>query len=116
MNNEELLDEDGYPTEKSLDIIKNWEYTKGFGNLLDFIYTIWAYNDAGYWTVNRNLPHEYHKDKLMDVYNISTAGWSGNENIIRALQENRIFWMSCWYQSRRGGHHIFKITKESTSE
>lgn len=110
----EFLDEDGYPTEFALDKIRTWDYTEGFDKLLEFVGSLWAYRDAGYWSVEQNTPHSRPAHRVEDVYNASTAGWSGNEDIIRALQENRIFWMSCWYQSRRGGHHIFKVQKDNS--
>ena len=41
---------------------------------------------------------------------ISTAGWSGNESIIYAMQNNKsMLWNLTWVQSRRGGHHIFEL-------
>jgi len=41
---------------------------------------------------------------------LSTGGWSGNEDIIRALKKNFIFWSMYWQMNRRGGHYQFKIT------
>jgi hypothetical protein len=40
---------------------------------------------------------------------LATGGWSGNEELIRALQENRFFWMSAWESSERGGRHVFMV-------
>lgn len=111
----EFLDEDGYPTEFALDKIRTWDYTEGFDKLLEFVGSLWAYADAGYWTVERDVPDYYSSSKVWDIYTISTAGWSGNEDIIRALEGNRIFWMSCWYQSTRGGHYIFHVKNEELS-
>jgi hypothetical protein len=98
-----LVDDDGYPTEEMLDKIRNWYYN--FNELMQFIEPHWQYGDIGYWW-GEEL--ELFEGKVMQ-YKISTAGWSGNEDIIRALQENHIFWSLCWVQSKRGGHYIFEV-------
>jgi len=90
-------DEDGYPTEEFLDSIRNWSWKNSFVDLMAHIKPYWKYSDFGYWTQDG------------DTYSISTGGWSGNEDIIRALKENGIFWSICWYSSRRGGHYEFEI-------
>lgn len=39
-----------------------------------------------------------------------TGGWSGNEDIIRSMQNNQSgLWLICWYSSNRGGKHVFKV-------
>ena len=91
-----LLDEDGYPTDQALDKVTKWCYTDYIG-LMQFIKPMWHFADFGYW-------HE-----TVDEYHISTAGWSGNEDIIAAMKKNMVFWSTCWVQSRRGGHYIFKV-------
>jgi hypothetical protein len=90
------LDADGYPTDYALDKIANWCYTDVVG-LMDFIKPIWMFAEQGYWHQTGN------------EYSVSTGGWSGNEDIIRALQKNWLFWSTCWVQSRRGGHYIFEV-------
>lgn len=92
------MDEDGYPTEDELEYIAKYPYQSGFKPLMAEIRKMWNYAECGYWT-----------EKPDDIYEISTAGWSGNESIISALQENRMFWALCWVQSRRGGHYIFEV-------
>jgi hypothetical protein len=87
------MDEDGYPTEETLDRLKNWDY-KDIPGLFDFITSLWIYEN--YWN--------YENDEL----HISTGGWSGHEELIAALKENSMVWILSWVQSRRGGHYIFK--------
>jgi len=88
-----------YPTEQELEKIEKWPHND-FRGLMDFIYDIWEFADWG-WS----------EKKLKDAikYDISTVGWSGNEDIIRALEKNPLFWTMCWVQSRRGGHYIFHV-------
>jgi hypothetical protein len=101
----EWLDEDGYPTDEALDEIKNWHYDKGWISLMEFVKSIWWASDWG-WS-EENTKDFSNGDEI--TYNISTGGWSGNESLISALQENQMFWLAGWYQTRRGGHYIFKL-------
>lgn len=96
----EYLDEDGYPTKEALDKIENWSYNDPRG-WFKFIENIWHLRSWG-WAEDYNENGKYE-------YNISTAGWSGNEDIIRAMQENKNLWYFSWVQSRRGGHYIFEV-------
>jgi hypothetical protein len=91
-----MPDKDGYPTDEELEIIKTWSI-KGlddFHNLMKYIYELWNYSELA-WSQKGN------------VYQISTMGWSGNEDLIGAMRENMMFWIFYWAQSTRGGHYIF---------
>lgn len=106
-----FVDDDGYPTDDALEIVKLWHWDDARG-WFKFIESLWAYHDWG-WK-EKDEPHEweYHKqykDKIVHRYYISTAGWSGNESIIRAMQDNDFMWYLNWVQSRRGGHYIFEL-------
>lgn len=92
------MDADGYPTSAELKKIQKWPHTDLEG-LLKYVRERWAYADMGYW---RQTRHRYY---------VSTAGWSGNESIIGALEKNYVFWAICWVQSRRGGHYIFELKR-----
>ena len=92
-----FLDEDGYPYEKDLKRIETWKYK--FSILMDFVKERWKYVDIAW-------------DQDGKKFEISTMGWSGNEEIIDALMSNHIFWLFCWVQSTRGGHYIFEMPKE----
>jgi hypothetical protein len=103
----DLLDDDGYPTENALEIIRLWDWNDQKG-WFDFIKSIWWHPSWG-WSEGEE-PHEYQKDEIVYRYNISTGGWSGNESIIQAMEQNKnILWSLTWVQSRRGGHYIFEI-------
>lgn len=107
------LDTDGYPTVEILDIISRWHWCDA-KDYFAFIKELWAYSDSGYWeeeivTVDDFSGRKYNEQRIR--YNISTAGWSGNESIIRAMQNNEMMWHLNWVQSRRGGHYIFELTE-----
>ncbi len=101
---EELLDEDGYPTEIALKHISSWEYGRNYKELMDFVGSLWTY--PKFWDCFTDVE----EDRSTGVkYLVSTGGWGGNEDLICALQENTVFWTLCWYSSRRGGHYEFKV-------
>lgn len=106
-----LTDDDGYPTDLALEAIEKWHWDDPKG-WFEFIGSLWAYKSWG-WS-EEDVPHEWnkveqYKDKIVHRYDISTAGWSGNESIIRAMQANEMMWHLQWVQSRRGGHYIFEL-------
>lgn len=92
------MDKNYYPDDNELATIRNWDY-KAFDSLMSYVKECWKYADCGYWKKGRKY------------YRISTGGWSGNESIIAALIQNRMFWSMCWVSSKRGGHYVFEIRK-----
>lgn len=101
----DMLDEDGYPTDAALDVIKLWHLTDARG-WFKFIENLWMQRDWS-WK-EKDEPHDY-KDKIVHRYYVSTGGWSGNEDLIRAMQKNHMMWNFNWLESRRGGHYIFEL-------
>lgn len=95
--------EDNYPTEDELSRIRQWSLEDGWKGLLSFAKTCWWAPDWGWRQRGRR-------------YSISTGGWSGNEDIIAALQENKLFWIVCWISSRRGGHYVFEVPQTHGSD
>ena len=108
---EDMLDEDGYPSEAALEIVRIWHWTDAKG-WFEFIKSIWHLASWG-WHEGEAID-EISSEKVWQ-YNISTAGWSGNESIIREMQKNAFMWHLNWVQSRRGGHYIFEL-KEFTDD
>lgn len=113
----DMMDEDGYPTDAALDVIRLWHWTDAKG-WFKFINNLWMYREWG-WK-EKIEPHDLqghkgYEDRLAHRYYISTGGWSGNESIIYAMQRNEWMWHLNWVQSRRGGHYIFEL-KEFNDE
>ena len=66
--------------------------------LYNYIASLWKYADRGC----------KYSDTTIELH---TYGWSGNEAIADALQDNTYFWTMFWEKSERGGHYYFR-TKE----
>ena len=84
-----------YPSNETLDAVKAWNWNDCTG-LFEFVKQAWWMPDWGW----REVDGELH---------VSTGGWSGNEDLIEAMQANVMVWSLCWVQSRRGGHYVFEI-------
>lgn len=98
----EFFDADGYPSEETLELIRNWDCNNS-KDIFEFIHQIWMFD---MWTETKK--YNSLGEVTLHEYHISTGGWSGNESIIEALQKNFIFWMRYWYQTNKGGHYIFR--------
>ena len=106
INHDLLLDDDGYPTKYALDLIWFWHFSDPRG-WFDFIQSIWYMSDWG-WKEAEAIDEFFNDQKITAIY-VSTAGWSGNESIIKSMQKSDMLWHLTWAQSRRGGHYIFEI-------
>ena len=92
-----ILGEGGYPSEAELQRIREWSWEGGFRPLMDYVRKRWMYANHGYWSQEG------------DRFSISTAGWSGNEDIIAALEANQMFSMLCPVSWRTGGHYVYDV-------
>ena len=99
MNNIIEVDEDGYPTDETLEIIKHWNYKEHYFELMEFIA---EYFNSGYGRCELRT--------IDNTFEVVTGGWSGNESIISALKSNTLFWLTCWKSSKRGGYYEFDRT------
>jgi hypothetical protein len=106
INHDLLLDDDGYPTEYAIDIIQSWHWSDPRG-WFDLIQSIWYMRDWG-WKEAEAIDEIFKEKNITAIY-VSTAGWSGNESIIKSMQKSDMLWYLTWVQSRRGGHYIFEI-------
>lgn len=98
----DIADIADYPKETELETIRTW-YATDFTGLMDYICHIWWMATWGFKI-----------DRDTGIYHLSTGGWSGNEDIIRAMQDNFLWWSLHWVQSRRGGHYQFIDYKLAT--
>ena len=101
-----MLDENNYPDEASLKVIKEWDIlTQGVRDVLDLVRenTNWADRQIEI-RGKRVLYFEYH-----------TGGWSGNEDVIDALHHNflgnyplkarKLPYSYCWDNPKPVGKH-----------
>ena len=103
------FDSDGYPTNLTLEIIKDWPYGHGYIDLMSYVGHAWKWEDFVWCNAI--------KDQLgNDVweYTLITGGWSGNESIISALERNHLFYHLCWRESHRGGKHVYEVKSPTT--
>ena len=91
--NHPTMNADGYPTEETLQAIREWP-AKEMPALFAFIREAWTYPD--YWRTEGT------------THTVATGGWSGNEDLIDALGDNSIAWLLCWVSSARGGKFVFE--------
>jgi len=105
-----LLADDGYPSDAELDRIKNWpiresNFYEDLAAIMAYVHDRWKY-DA--WEEQDLIDVDY-KGQREHAYVFSMYGWSGNESLIGALEENEIFRIIAPYSWRRGGHYEYRI-------
>jgi hypothetical protein len=87
---------DRYPSEIELKAIRNWPFSDLRG-LVDFVKEIWS--DYGIVKVKGR------------TVTLVTGGWSGNEDIMWALDHN-VGFLTCWRASYAGGKHKYLLPKK----
>lgn len=95
-----------YPSDRELRRIARWPAIGeegGLKELFSYVEKRWSL-DYGKW---EHVTNEDSDPALRLV----TGGWSGNEELIGALQQNIVAWGMTWQSSTRGGLHIFEIPK-----
>jgi hypothetical protein len=74
--NEPVIDIDGYPTDETVEFLENWKNFKDAKEAMEF--ALKALKKLCYATVKQENNYIY----------IATGGWSGCEDIIRAMKKN----------------------------
>jgi hypothetical protein len=98
---------DGYPTEEELETIRTWDHKDGLG-LMAYVRERWALNRWREAEWSTEWPYG-DADRGKRLFVLATGGWSGNEDMIRAMQGNIMFWTLSWYSSHRGGRYEFRV-------
>lgn len=109
---EPTFDEDGYPTNETLERIRTWTENDDYLALMEFVKSALAYPYA--FVEERDCQPEYSGARPTREFSIATGGWSGNESVLEALENNQVFYMLSWYSSHRGGRVVYRVPKEST--
>lgn len=99
--------DDGYPTEEFLEWIRTYDVVNGSG--FEYLQTVlsewWPFDGSGV-----HIQRKYRGERKVMV---STWGWSGNESMIAAMQENEhFFWPLHYFAHQTGGHYTFRFTNE----
>ena len=102
---DEWIDDQGYPTDAALERIRKWPMPD-LKELMAFLKSIWWHADWG-WEEVDDIVNDL--GKQVHLYRIHTGGWSGNEDLIGAFEENYMCWTMLFYTHRRGGHYEFYI-------
>jgi len=93
-----VLDRDGYPTEEALARLSAWPHTDLEG-WLEYARALWYYPEAATVLDGKR-------------YRFATGGWSGNEDVIRAMSANAVLWLLAWESSSRGGLYLFSLPED----
>lgn len=91
--------EDGSLNPETISIIKNWDcINNGTEELMKYVMGCWNYH---YGKI------QYGKRDNRKTITFITGGWSENEYVLSALEQNIIFYPLLWHSSYRGGKTIF---------
>jgi len=100
-------EDDPYPTDRELAIIRRWDTIKyRIPDLLEYIKSVWWMPDWGF-KLYKGRDHLFRKACMK--LELHTGGWSGNEEVIEALKRNFLFWSMHWRKHIAGGHFWFEI-------
>lgn len=101
-----LLDEEGYPTEATLDEIRTAAPLAAL-QLAERAWSSYGWASRQLSEPERLVVSRNHCDG--EFIRFATGGWSGNESIISALTDNLMVSALCWQLSARGGLHIYEV-------
>lgn len=108
-----VLGSEGYPHDIELQRIETWPVDGKLGELIKLMDYVKA----------RHIYPQYWKERDIEEYGqphreyeVSTGGWSGNEDLIIALEKNTWFSIIAPWSWRRGGHYVYRIPLEKNDD
>lgn len=100
-----FTDSDGYPDTALLMLVQKAPWNK-LSDTFQIMKKYWWNSDTLFRT---DVSRDEISGETKRMLYLSTGGWSGNEDLIKALQENKEVWNMIWYASQVGGHHAFML-------
>lgn len=99
---DELIDDDGYPTDEALDHLRTFH-----GSTEDLVAYVRSLMHNG-----RSALEDYTNDYGVPEKRLTliTGGWSGCESVVSALS-GTMFHLMFWESSFRGGKHTFTFSQ-----
>ncbi len=96
------MDSHGYPDDNEIDKIKNWPW-EDLKSCFDFVQTLWRYPE--HFKIYEKGDYIY--------YRLACLGWSGNEELIAAMEQNLMLMAMTWVLSKSGGLYVFRLKKSN---
>lgn len=98
---EQIKDEGGYPTEELLRWIEGYDHREtSLEEMAEILEHCWWMPDWGY-----RFAKPRNGRRTLELH---TGGWSGNEDVIRALR-GTLFWAFCFKKHHARGHYWFSV-------
>ena len=109
---EPTFDADGYPTEATLDRIREWPIVTlaDMVDCMDFAGRAWS--SYGTWRKYSDWKEARWPSRPLVRYTFATGGWSGNESVVAAIEANLIVQMVGAWAWKRGGWYEYRFPKE----
>jgi len=85
-----------YPSRAELRKLATWN-SSDLRGALEYARSLWLYP---------GMARRYGRK-----YTFITGGWSGNEDVIAAIEKNLVLHGLCWKASFSGGKHVYDIPK-----
>jgi hypothetical protein len=108
-----MLNQDGYPTNATLRRVEKWKIRNHVEllALFEYIRQNWWAADWGFHHTEQevNLTYANATCKKKHHFQLSTGGWSGNEDMVHSMRKNYVFWSMTWRVHKAGGHYDFEV-------